>query len=253
MKIIYISLVLFYFCASLTTSAQPAPQEKYESALSAIRTTARDICSTPPMTNRENKIELSAEARATFAGLLKKLTDLGASGAAKYTSSESQAGLLRSDIVAALKDQNTCRLEVFRTLERKLLTEPIATSKPEPAPGRISFSVQPAEIDMAALRVGEPLITEGVLVSIRFAEINLGAKSLGAKWATISGNAMPGAQVVTFKLTGSSWTVGTQPAPFSESCDALIQISEGATLQPVLVLRRNASSIAIATCSVRRQ
>ena len=138
-----IPIFALLFFLPLLAWPQPAVQERYQSALDAISRTVKDICSTAPLNNKENKVELNAEARATVAGLLKKLTDLGVSGAAKYSSSESEAGLLRTDIVAALKDQNTCRLEIFRTLEAKLLATPIASealARP-PSTGTVSSAL----------------------------------------------------------------------------------------------------------------
>lgn len=117
-----IALVLMGQCAHSQAQADNSGE-----VLKLITTTAREICSDLPLTASDSRITLTADAAAKLSGAVKKLADLGVSGAATYTDSKSVRALLETDVLPAMKDTNSCRLKIFEKLEQKLL---------KPAPDR---------------------------------------------------------------------------------------------------------------------
>ena len=95
--------------------------EKKE-ALDVIADFAVKVCKDIPLTGGEKEYELSGEASAELNGLIKKLVNLGIKGTAKYKKSKYE-GVLREDLVKALKNSADCKLEVFRELKSQLLGE----------------------------------------------------------------------------------------------------------------------------------
>jgi len=97
--------------------------DQQAAALQLIRDTAKDLCASLPLVGKRSNVEVSADATAKLAGVLKKLSDLGVQASAKYQSTESQEALVQSDVLPALKDQTSCRLHVFDRLSDKLLSQ----------------------------------------------------------------------------------------------------------------------------------
>lgn len=95
--------------------------EKKE-ALDVIEDFAVKVCKDIPLIGDEKEYELSGEASAELNGLIKKLVNLGIKGTAKYKKSKYE-GVLREDLVKALKNSADCKLEVFRELKSQLLGE----------------------------------------------------------------------------------------------------------------------------------
>ena len=93
-------------------------------ALKLITDTAREICVDLPLSASEQRITLSADASAKLAEVARKLADLGVSGAATFTRTDSARALLESDVLPAMKDQSACRIRIFERLESKLLAPP---------------------------------------------------------------------------------------------------------------------------------
>lgn len=126
----FIAINLLFFCVqAVSTATNAQPLDRTQEILRSITDAAKDVCATLPLMTSESKVQLSADATAKLAGLAKKLSDLGVSGAASYTRSDSARALLEADVLPALKDQNSCRLHVFDKLESKLLAPPPANSK----------------------------------------------------------------------------------------------------------------------------
>src|SRR5882757_3698902 len=93
-----VSVCLFLSCAAVAhagngdapdQSAQRHQLEIQAQALAQIIKAADQICSTPPLTTSSDHLELNGQAQAALTGALKKITDLGISGAAKYTQGHS--------------------------------------------------------------------------------------------------------------------------------------------------------------------
>ncbi|SAK48507.1 hypothetical protein AWB79_01297 [Caballeronia hypogeia] len=91
-----------------------------QKSLDLIRDFASSLCGSVETKGKAEAWDTSAEAKASLNGVVKKLADLGATAATKYTHS-SYEGLLQTDIGKIIEKQGDCRLEVFRELKDKLL------------------------------------------------------------------------------------------------------------------------------------
>jgi hypothetical protein len=91
--------------------------------LDQIADFAERICPPVKDSGTTSSVEISGQAKAELSKLLKKLADLGVSGAAKYKSSEYE-GVLREQLASLLKSNQDCRLAVFRELSSRLLPTP---------------------------------------------------------------------------------------------------------------------------------
>lgn len=106
-------------------TASPARSET--NAILAIITDAADrFCNVVPVGGERQAVQVAADVKVEINGLLKKLAGLGVSGTGKYTS-EHYVGVLQQDLAATLKDNATCKLKVFMTLQEKLLPSGAAT------------------------------------------------------------------------------------------------------------------------------
>ncbi len=97
--------------------ADLAVQEK---ALSIISDFAEKLCKSPPLEGSGENIQLTGSAKAQLDTIVKQLVDMGIEGAAKYESKHYQ-GLLRKDLVSALKQSTDCKMEIWRDLKDKML------------------------------------------------------------------------------------------------------------------------------------
>ena len=116
--------------ATLDPSPKPAKAldlQGAQQALALISKTAGEICQSPPLEQTSQGVDLSADATAKVGGLVGKLADLGLSGAAQYQTSSSR-GVLQKDLIVGISGGNNCRLEVFQTLQVKLVKEPTDVS-----------------------------------------------------------------------------------------------------------------------------
>lgn len=103
---------------------------RQKAALDVIRDFADNFCKTVPLTGKSDSVEASGEAKAKLSNLLKKLADLGIEGAVKYKSEEWQ-GPLRESLSGILKENQNCRLEIWKDLQSKLIRTSAALKKPE--------------------------------------------------------------------------------------------------------------------------
>ena len=90
-------------------------------ALLMITKTANEICQSAPLEAASQGVNLSGNATAKLGGLIGKVADLGITGAGEYQTNRSM-GVLQKDLITAIQSGNDCKLEVFRTLEKKLLS-----------------------------------------------------------------------------------------------------------------------------------
>jgi hypothetical protein len=112
--------VAMSFSTARTQSPPPDALSRQKAALDVIRDFADGFCKTVPQSGKSESVEASGDAKANLNGLLKKLTDLGFQGAAKYKEEEWQ-GPLRDSLATMTKDNQTCRLEIWKDLQSKLL------------------------------------------------------------------------------------------------------------------------------------
>src|SRR5215472_3718993 len=92
-------------------SGQLSADERLDSqkaALELIQKFANDICNKVVLDGGYQKIEADGSLNAGLAGVIKKITDLGFSGAARI-SIEQYSGLLRQDLPTAIKDNASCK------------------------------------------------------------------------------------------------------------------------------------------------
>ncbi len=110
-------LPLSTYCADLT------PQQQ---ALKDIQEFADGICTRVPLVGTTTKVELSGQAKAELTGIVKKLANLGMSGAANYKNEESQ-NVLQADLADTIKHSDDCRQRIAEKLIDKLITTPTAS------------------------------------------------------------------------------------------------------------------------------
>jgi hypothetical protein len=119
---VLMTTVLVLVDEPLSTSAQAQTLDAAQ-ALQLISNTANEICQSAPLEQTNRGVDLSGAASAKVGGLVGKLADLGVAGAAKYQSGASK-GVLQKDLIVAIQSANDCKLQVFTTLEAKLLPSP---------------------------------------------------------------------------------------------------------------------------------
>jgi hypothetical protein len=120
-----IALVLMFI--SGTPEAQ---QDDSARILKMISDFADRICPQVPLEGGSSTFELSGQAKAELASLLKRFTDIGLQGAAKYQQQQFQ-GLLQKDLLTAMRDTTNCRMTVANTLMGKLLGAATAPRLPD--------------------------------------------------------------------------------------------------------------------------
>jgi hypothetical protein len=107
---------------NLPSPAVAQDEEARSQALKEITQTAKDICEAPPMGQSSSSVAVQGSANAQVSQLVRKLANLGISGAPQYQSTQSM-GVLQKDLAETIKSSNDCRLQVFKTLQAKLLPD----------------------------------------------------------------------------------------------------------------------------------
>ena len=105
--------------------------DKSVEALKVIGDFADRLCQTVPLDTRSENLQLSGNAKAELEGIIKKLANLGISGAAKYESSSSQ-NVLQKDLAEVLKESRDCRLEIRHDLKSKFQIGSSVNNRPSP-------------------------------------------------------------------------------------------------------------------------
>ena len=134
MREVHAGILVATWILSAGTVAFADTLNQQQSALFVIVQTANAICVTAPLA-QSNK-ELSGGAKATLAGAIGKIANIGIGGAAQYNSSQ---GVLQKDLAAAIKEGNECKKSVLKTLAAKMLSPASAAHSPAstPIPSRI--------------------------------------------------------------------------------------------------------------------
>jgi hypothetical protein len=97
-----------------------ADLDREKKALDIIADFTDKFCKDVSRKGNITSAEASGDAKAKLKGVVNKLADLGFEGAAKYKS-ENYEGLLRTDLLPALRDNQTCRLQIWKDLKAGLL------------------------------------------------------------------------------------------------------------------------------------
>ena len=103
------------FVTTVSYSQDTGSQRK---ALALIREFGHQYCADVSMTS--SRTEVAEEINVRLASLTKGLSGNGVNGMGKL-SHTATVGLLQTDLLAALKNRDDCRLRVFETLTQKLM------------------------------------------------------------------------------------------------------------------------------------
>lgn len=115
-------------------------------SLDVIAKFADRLCQTVPIEVTTAGTQLSGEARAELAGVVRKLADIGIKGAAKYTTTNSK-NVLQGDLAKVLQESRQCRKEVWNDLKDKF---EIGTKKPLVVPAQLKCVTVPGYDDTCA-------------------------------------------------------------------------------------------------------
>lgn len=116
------TLIVILFLLYLIPSAHADELDRQQKALTIISDFAEKICSDVSLKGSSGSAELSGKVKAQLKGVVNKVADLGFESAAKYQKSNYE-GLLQSDLVTALKDNKSCKLQIWNDLKDKLLSK----------------------------------------------------------------------------------------------------------------------------------
>ena len=105
--------------ATATTSDRLKAQNQ---ALVIISNFVDSICNKIPLEGKKDSLTFSGEGKAKLENILKYLAELGFEGTGKFKTEE-YGGVLQSDLLDALKENNLCRLIIWKDLKDKLLPD----------------------------------------------------------------------------------------------------------------------------------
>jgi hypothetical protein len=113
---------VFFFAifAASEANAQSQPIDAQAKALELITKTADSICSIVKQAGSSESLTVKGEVKAQLNGLIKKLADLGISGAADFNSDQYE-GVIRTDLATAIKNNAECKFNVFDKLQAKMI------------------------------------------------------------------------------------------------------------------------------------
>jgi hypothetical protein len=107
----------------LISTARAQSSDEQAKAIDLITSTADKICNVVTDKGTANSSEVKGDISAQLSGLASKLAEAGFKGSGSITN-ESYQGPLRQDLAKLLSDNSTCKLQVFTTLQAKLLLSP---------------------------------------------------------------------------------------------------------------------------------
>ncbi len=110
------------------------PLAAQRSAMALITDTADKICSVIQTAGTSEGSQVQGQVKAELGGLASKLANVGVTGSADINNEQYQ-NVLRSDLATTLKNNAECKLNVFNTLQAKLLSvpPPVTTATATPA------------------------------------------------------------------------------------------------------------------------
>jgi hypothetical protein len=121
-------------------------------ALKAITDSAASICNVIKTEGSSESVELSGNVKAELAGVAKKLTDLGISGAGKYTSEKHDLTVLQQDLSDTIKSNADCRKGVLELLKDKLIPDQPKKSQVLP---RVGVNITFAQVGIPGMSMEE--------------------------------------------------------------------------------------------------
>lgn len=105
-------------------------------AMKIIREYVNDVCKEVTLEGSTNSVAVTGKADAKLKGVVSKVASLGFAGAVETKNSQYK-GLVQSDFIGALKDTNSCKVQITKILSDKLLVQRSTTpakNKPSEAP-----------------------------------------------------------------------------------------------------------------------
>jgi hypothetical protein len=108
-------------------------QQKLQLIVQSIPDTADRICYNVSQNSEQSNKDIHGDVKAQLDGLFSKLVGGGVSAGGNITNNETK-GVLQSDLVAAMKNSEDCKLEVLKILVARLLPSESAPTLPPPSP-----------------------------------------------------------------------------------------------------------------------
>ncbi|AVD88487.1 hypothetical protein [Pseudomonas sp. SWI44] len=112
-----IALIALIQCTNSMAVADLNPQ--LDRAMKLSIETSNAICGQAPLAGETTKTTVQGNIDAQLSGLAKKLAKLGISLSADHTK-EAHQGVLKSQVLDAIKSTQTCKLEVLKTITAHL-------------------------------------------------------------------------------------------------------------------------------------
>lgn len=100
--------------------AQSQSLEAQTQALGLITKTADEICSIVSHAGNYQGIKVKGEVKAQLSGLIKKMADVGVSGAADFTADQYE-NVIQSELSSTIQHNADCKLKVFDRLQEKMI------------------------------------------------------------------------------------------------------------------------------------
>src|SRR5215470_799611 len=108
-------------------------------SLAVILDAADRICSSIPIMGTDTTVELTIDAKTKLDGLVATVANMGVEEAAKYKT-DAYKGILRNQLVQAIKNNTECKLAVLDLLRDKMLNKSNETSRGAQADLSISIT-----------------------------------------------------------------------------------------------------------------
>ena len=143
------------FLCSLSFPLFGYAQSFNSEALKQIQIFATNFCGAYYREGSSQKLELDGKAEAKLNGLLKKLTDMGISGAAKFSSMK-YIGLHQGDLAPEYKNIRACKLQIWNDLKNTILMTPPSKKNPKASAPKIEglFCLSPEDDNSTCAQVG---------------------------------------------------------------------------------------------------
>jgi hypothetical protein len=147
-------------------------------ALRAITESAASICNVVKTEGSSQSVEVSGDVKAELAGVVKKLADLGISGAGRYASEKHDLTVLQQDLSNTIKSNSDCRKGVLELLKDKMIPD-------QPKSGRLLPSVNDTGFDLVN-SVIKKTFTFGL------GELHVGVNGVKGQWAHFACDCLTG-------------------------------------------------------------
>ena len=111
---------IFLLLLSLSAGANEPNNPPIDKAMKIITNTSTEICGQPQLSGASTTISADGSMSAKLSGLVKKLANAGFSLSTEY-STETHQGVLKDQIIEAIKSTQSCKIEVLKIITERLL------------------------------------------------------------------------------------------------------------------------------------